>query len=231
MSETRPPTDGANALATNQPIREAHVTIDERDFETIGIEGLLALLREAGVRDFEAIACHGNGAVVQVEVEHSLPADRLESLGSVDRWERVGSSGNWTRYVVEFTAPEFPGSLAVRRDDLIGTCDPELTDQGVAMSLVGPQSAIAEVLAEYENAGMSPELRRLGSYEGRESAFDALTDRQRDVLTTAYEMGYYEVPRKASTLDVAAELGIDDSTVTEHLQRAEHNLLARYLRD
>ena len=50
-------------------------------------------------------------------------------------------------------------------------------------------------------------------------------------MTAAYEMGYYEVPREVSTADVAAELGVDASTVTEHLQRAEHNLLARYLRD
>ena len=137
MSKTRPPTDGADALAANQPIREAHVTIDERDFDTIGIDEFLTLFREAGLREFEAIACHGDGAVVQVEVEHPLPADRLESLGSVNRWEQVGTSSDWTRYVVEFTAPEFPASLAVRREDLIGTCDPELTDHGVAMSLVG----------------------------------------------------------------------------------------------
>ena len=42
-------------------------------------------------------------------------------------------------------------------------------------------------------------------------------------------MGYYEVPREASTADIAAEIDVDPSTVTEHLQRAERNLLSHHL--
>ena len=54
---------------------------------------------------------------------------------------------------------------------------------------------------------------------------DALTDRQREVLEVAYGLGYYDVPRMSSTAEIATELGVDDSTVAEHLQRPEHNLL------
>lgn len=42
-------------------------------------------------------------------------------------------------------------------------------------------------------------------------------------------MGYYDVPRNASTEEVAAELELDGSTVSEHLQRAERNVLRRVL--
>jgi len=97
------------------------------------------------------------------------------------------------------------------------------------MVLVGSQRAISELIGKYESVGMSPALRKLGTYDGRERALSTLTDRQRDVLETAYEMGYYEVPRKASSDTVAAELGLEVSTVTEHLQRAERNLLSHHL--
>jgi len=39
----------------------------------------------------------------------------------------------------------------------------------------------------------------------------------------------YEVPRGASTDDVAEAVGLDPSTVAEHLQRAERNLLGQLL--
>lgn len=56
-----------------------------------------------------------------------------------------------------------------------------------------------------------------------------LTDRQLEVLETAYEMGYFERPRRANATEVAAQLGIDPSTVGEHLALAESKLLADIL--
>lgn len=239
MSQARGPTEDApvgdetrSGCETSVPgrgLREARVSISSSDFEAIGLEGLVSLWSDAGLRSVEAVGCHGRGAVVEVEVERPLDADRLASLERVDRWEHLCEAGAPERYVVEFTAPRFPPSLADRRADLLGTCDPELDEHGITTSLVGPQRAIAEVVGEYEAVGVSPDLRRLGSYRGHERPMDALTERQREVLRTAHGMGYYDVPRDVSAEDVAAELGIDGSTVVEHLQRAERNLLGHHL--
>jgi predicted DNA binding protein len=51
-----------------------------------------------------------------------------------------------------------------------------------------------------------------------------LTPRQREVLETAYEIGYFERPREANASDVATRLGLDPSTVSEHLVAAEAKL-------
>lgn len=210
-------------------MREADVTVADSAFDAMGIEELVALGREAGIREFEELSCRGNGAVVQVEVESRYDEERLAALDAVDDWEHVAETDGGHLYVIAFTAPELPDSLAERAEDLIGTCDPELADGAASMSLVGPQESIAGTIREYEAAGVSPDLRRLGSYEGGSDPTDALTDRQREVLRTAFEMGYYEVPRAVSTEAVAAELGLDGSTVVEHLQRAERNVLGRVL--
>jgi predicted DNA binding protein len=85
------------------------------------------------------------------------------------------------------------------------------------------------MIREYVDAGVNPDLRSLGEYDGSEGPLADLTGRQREVLEAAYAAGYYEVPRDASTEDVATELGVDPSTVAEHLQRAERNLLTRHL--
>ena len=53
---------------------------------------------------------------------------------------------------------------------------------------------------------------------------EKLTPRQREVLQTAFEMGYFERPRTANATEVAAELDISISTFTEHLAAAQHKI-------
>ncbi|WP_435177204.1 helix-turn-helix domain-containing protein [Halorussus sp. AFM4] len=210
-------------------MREARVTVTDSAFDAMGIAGLVSLCRAAGLRDVEELACRGTGAVLQVEVAAPLDEDRLAALDCVDRWERVADLADAHLYVVAFTAPELPERLADAKDDLVGTCDPAVDDRGATLSLVGPQDAIADAVDGYRTAGVSPALERLGAYEGGDRPLDGLTDRQSETLRTAYELGYYEVPREATTDDVAAAVGVDPSTAAEHLQRAERNLLDHHL--
>lgn len=52
-----------------------------------------------------------------------------------------------------------------------------------------------------------------------------LPEDQLAVLEMAYDMGYFEVPRKASATEVGDRLDIAQSTVSERLRTAERNLL------
>jgi len=52
-----------------------------------------------------------------------------------------------------------------------------------------------------------------------------LTDRQLETLERAYEMGYFERPRRANATEVAAALEIDRSTFSQHLAAAETKLI------
>lgn len=209
-------------------MREALVTIDDAEFASLGIEELVALSQEAGIREFDELACHGDSSVVQVEVEQRLDEDRLDSLEYVEQWERVSESTESSLYVIAFSVPDVSESLAAEVQDLVGTCDPDVTDRGATLSLVGSQDTIAETISEYEKEGVTPDLERLGEYRGSDEPLAALTDRQREIVETAYEMDYYDVPRNVSTADIAAELALDPSTVAEHLQRAERNLLSQH---
>jgi len=210
-------------------MREAEVSVTDGELEAMGIEELLSLGREAGLVDLEELACRGNGAVVQVEVESRYDEEKLSALDCVDQWNHVSERADTHLYVISFTAPDLPASLEETANDLVGTCDPELDNRGATMSLVGPHEAISGQLSEYEDAGVSPNLQRISGYDGPEYPLDDLTARQREVIETAWEMGYYEVPKEVSAGKIAEELGLDSSTVTEHLQRAERNLLGQML--
>ncbi|MFC4542839.1 helix-turn-helix domain-containing protein [Halosolutus amylolyticus] len=54
---------------------------------------------------------------------------------------------------------------------------------------------------------------------------DRLTERQREIVETAHEMGYFAYPKGANATDVAEELGVARSTFTEHLAAAQTKLL------
>lgn len=58
---------------------------------------------------------------------------------------------------------------------------------------------------------------------------DFLTDRQQQVLERAFRAGYFEVPRDCTLADVAAGLGVDKSTASEILRRAQARLVERHL--
>jgi len=76
------------------------------------------------------------------------------------------------------------------------------------------------------------QLTREVSRSGQDIVFverNRLTDRQREVLETCYEMGYYDYPKRANASEVAAAVGISPSTFSEHLAAAQRKLLEMVL--
>lgn len=90
---------------------------------------------------------------------------------------------------------------------------------------------LREIVADLREVADSVSVRYLvhGATDGddeRTAVVDVgrLTDRQREVVETAVEMGYFEYPRSASATEVADSLDIDVSTFAEHLALAQAKL-------
>lgn len=56
-----------------------------------------------------------------------------------------------------------------------------------------------------------------------------LTERQRQFVETAVEVGYYDTPRRCTLTELAAELGVASSTASRILHRAEERIVKRYV--
>jgi len=61
------------------------------------------------------------------------------------------------------------------------------------------------------------------------SPLNQLTEKQREVLLAAYKNGYYDIPRRINTRQLSKKVGIGDSTLAEHLRKAERHLLVSLL--
>ncbi|WP_458186820.1 helix-turn-helix domain-containing protein [Haladaptatus sp. NG-WS-4] len=90
-----------------------------------------------------------------------------------------------------------------------------------------------EIVDSLERAGNETDLVRnvkLGEVTEREQlefsrVLYELTDRQREVLGTAIELGYYRPKKETSIEDIADAVGIASTTAWEHLARAEAKVM------
>lgn len=94
----------------------------------------------------------------------------------------------------------------------------------VQFTLVGESAALRRAVDEIPDS-IGVELERAGEYDGRAVSSGVLSDRQREALSVAVEVGYYEVPREGSVEDVAERLGCSTGTASEHLRKAESKLV------
>lgn len=76
------------------------------------------------------------------------------------------------------------------------------------------------VRAKREIQGLHPEVPVLGF----DDIFPKLSDRQLETFRIAYELGYYEVPRRTTTEALGERLGINRRTAEDHLRRAENKI-------
>lgn len=95
---------------------------------------------------------------------------------------------------------------------------------------------LREVVTDLREAYAGVDVRRLLQSSGEDESDlvlverGRLTDRQREVLELAHELGYFDHPKRANKGDIAAELGVTTSTVSEHLSMAQRKLMESILR-
>lgn len=86
------------------------------------------------------------------------------------------------------------------------------------------RDAVRDFQAYFDDQGYQFELERLYDATAvREREYD-LTPEQHTALTTALQLGYFAVPRRTQIGDLATELGISTTAVSQRLRRATRNL-------
>ena len=63
------------------------------------------------------------------------------------------------------------------------------------------------------------------------SPLGSLTEKQRRVIISAFNLGYYDIPKKISSEELATRLHIREATFARHRIKAERRLLATLLSD
>lgn len=212
-------------------MRQATIHLSDAELSSLGLRGLVSHFREAGLRRVSELQCRGSGCLLVVTVEDVVPEDRLRARSEIEWIERVDSGSGSVAYLCKVAVPDVGEAVEPYHETEVTQQGIASTEEGIDVTILGSHEALGERVNEYEAAGANVFLRELSDYEGPDDPLDATTPRQREVLETAFELGYFDVPREATTETVGETLDLDPSTVREHLQRAQYNLLSELLTD
>jgi predicted DNA binding protein len=105
--------------------------------------------------------------------------------------------------------------------------DGEGTEAGWTARMRFPdREALARLQDAYRARGFPFEVRMIYRGEGSRADADALlTAKQREALVAAYERGHFDVPRRASQGDLAAQFDVSTQAVSERLRRGTATLV------
>jgi len=209
-------------------MREVTIHLSKEELAAFGIAEFVSVIQTAGLEQVTELQCQRPGCLLAIEATEAIPADQLSTLENLEWWERLDQEAGLT-YLCKLAVPAFDEGFAPHHETDTSQSAVEVAGDGVDVTIVGTQDALSERVREYGDTGADPLLRTLTDYEGPADPLDAVTPRQQEVLETAFDMGYFDVPRDVTTDEIATALDLDPSTVREHLQRAQKNLFTDLL--
>jgi predicted DNA binding protein len=92
--------------------------------------------------------------------------------------------------------------------------------------LITDNETLVEVIEGLGELGIENRVDRLTPLGGK----GVLTDRQEEVIRKAFSLGYFDFPRGKDSYEVAKEVGVSISTLSEILRAAERRIFSEYLR-
>lgn len=152
----------------------------------------------------------------------------LAAEPGVGDWEAIGGGASQRLYSVRLAGLE-PRLRRACVEVGVHVSQMRLHAEGWLLNLQLPdREALTELAARWHDDGIDFQLKRLTETESgyRDGRCAGLTAEQYELLRTAHASGYFEIPREASQVDLAEELGVSTSGVSQHVRRALAALLA-----
>lgn len=179
----------------------------------------------------ESAAVDGRVTDVTWSETDGTTTEQVTAEADLEAFESVFDYG--TREVYEFEREADDCVCEVIQRTVGPVADVHARDGALHLTLhLEDVAALREAMADLRERFGSVRVEYL--VRGREDADESelvpvdlrvLTDRQREVVETAVEMGYFEYPRESNATEVATALDIQPSTFTEHLTAAQGKLL------
>lgn len=103
-------------------------------------------------------------------------------------------------------------------------------DGKATITFLGSATEVRNILREIEKLKLPYKILSLTDAKfSPDSPLSYLTDKQRRVIVSAFNSGYYNVPRKINSEELANKLNIRAQTLVMHRRRAEYRLMRRMI--
>jgi len=101
----------------------------------------------------------------------------------------------------------------------------DITSQGANWTVIGNNDSFRELIAALERHDIPLKVRLKRNLEDNE----LLTARQEQILSLAFERGYFDFPKKVGLDELATLVDIRTSTLAEIIRRGQRKILGEYL--
>lgn len=163
-------------------------------------DSVLQLAEQNNLVEPSLITSHENGGLFEFVVEGFCPARALCERGAIPK--EVSSDAGQGKIIAEIPVDK---------------------DSSAIISRFLENHPEAELVAKRRSDRATPIWTR---EELQKAVDERLTQRQQEVLQTAFEAGYYGRTRSTTGERLAEELGISQATLSEHLRVAERKLIS-----
>jgi len=168
--------------------------------------------------------------VVEVRWKGVPDLASVMKLKLVERAEEIHRDGNTSLLIVSGKFPEVYREVIRKFFDTFD-CFIEFparfTLGTMTGSIVGTQEDINRFLKFAESWGATYEVLSVRKYHPKlEGVLSELTPKQYTCLESAVRMGYFDVPRRVSSRDLASKLDISHSTMLEHIKKGQKQILS-----
>lgn len=168
-------------------------------------------------------------AIYQFSGERAALEAILEESPLVCKYQLSGGEDAIHAYLHIEASDRLVGLLSMLRQfEFIFDTPLEFTRRGgLCVTMIGDVKSFQKAVPDVPD-GIRLKLLKTGRYQpDTDRLFSQLTDRQQEILRTAVEMGYYDVPRAVTHDDIGDELGCTGGTVGGHLRKIESKILAQ----
>lgn len=154
--------------------------------------------------------------------------DFLNGVSLVESASEISREGNMSLIMVYGKFPEIYTDIIRKFFDTFN-CFLEfparLTEKTLSGTIVGTNGNINRFLSFAKAWGATYEVVSIRRYLPHvEGALSNLTPRQFNCMEAAVRLGYFDIPRKINSRELATELGLSHATVLEHIKKAQREI-------
>lgn len=161
-------------------------------------------------RTIHKVICHEN----RDEIYHDLRAvlKDVSRIGKNTVWAETTSCSSC--YFFATRGVIISGTKSINRNHLLYRV------------MISSRFQLKEIMEEMEKLGLNPVL-----IESHDNMNAELTDREKEIIELAYKRGYYDTDRKISMKDLAKELQVSASSLSDVLRRGTRKIIKSFMDD
>lgn len=198
------------------------------DIYEIGYEAIFTQIRKLSVLSSMMETPKKYIAVEEVEWYGKPELAVLTDLEFIDKVTEIARDERSYLYIVTGRHLPFYSKLYA---EMIETFDcffkypTVFTKEYVYMSFVGKQENLNDFVGSLEELGIVFKLESIRNYYVKgKGMLSSLTSKQYDCLRFAVENGFYDIPKRTETRELAEKKGISHTTFSMHIRKAEKAL-------